>query len=444
MKRILLPMLAFVLVALGLGAGWFLMRRPAAPPPDGGDRPPFLLQAAGAGHLIEFQPSEIPIRTLRWSRPLPDRAVVAQLLTQSNRQQALLFVDGHLQATLTAERPEGISENLFHFAELQDAAYIPGRLLLLLYRVSPQGEDPLLVAWNLERGAIQWTFRGPGSRLVLSPDARAAFLYGPDAPVQIFRLAGKDGQPLAGPTSGKVALPPGVAGFTDLLATGPDTFLAIDAAGLSAWQGGTWNRLPAPARSPLGFGAPGGRLARTGDSFWWQPEPGQLIQVAPDGQPSAPQDLPGLLSGTHARDAALLHLLGADPQGGLWFAPVSPDFATPPQESSVPGIPVPAPADAAQPPTPEGQPAPPAPSLRDTWEPYLKAGLDRLYHWRPGAPAMQGFEWAPTWPRLGPPAVIPMPTGDGGLVPEADGFLLGDQEHRWWLPLASVPLAQPR
>lgn len=445
MKRILLPMLAFVLVALGLGAGWFLRRRPAAPPPDGGDRPPFLVQAAGAGQLIEFQPSEIPIRTLRWSRPLPGSAVVAQLLTQSNRQQALLFVDGHLQATLTVERPEGISENLFHFAELQDAAYIPGRLLLLLYRVSPQGEDPVVVAWNLERGGIQWTFRGPGNRLALAPDARTAFLFGPDSPVQILRLTGKEGQPLAGPSAAKVELPQGVAGFTDLLATGPGDFLAADAGGLSAWKSSAWSRIPAPPRSPLGFGAQGARLARTGDAFWWQPEPGQLIQVAADGRSLAPQDLSGLISGAHARDAALLQLLGTDSLGCLWFAPVAPDFVGPSQGSAIPGIPVPAPTEAAQAPAPNVEPAPPpAPSPRETWEPYLTAGLDRLYRWKPGTPAMQGFEWAAAWPRLGPPAVIPMPTGDGGLVPEADGFLLGGQEHRWWLPLASVPLAQPR
>lgn len=451
MKRILVPSLAFLLVALGLGGGWLLRRGPAGPPPESGDRPPFLVQAAGQGQLIEFQPSEIPIRSLRWSRPLPGRAVIAQLLTQSNRQQALLFVDGHLQATLTLERPAGISESLFHFAELQDAAYLPGRLLLLLYQVSPQGEDPLVVAWNLERGAIQWTFRGPGSRLALSPDARTAFLFGPGAPIQVLRLTGKDGSPLAGPSPSRIDLPQGVTGFTDLLATGPGDFLAIDPAGLSAWKNGTWNRILSPAHSPLGFGSYAGSIARSGDTFWWQPEPGQLIQVAPDGRPTAPQDLSGLVAGAHARDMALLHLLGADSQGGLWFAPVAPDFTSSPTEAAVPGIPVPAPAEVAPPaPTPEGLEAQPAalsapiPTPRETWEPYLKAGLDRLYRWKPGTPSMQGFEWATAWPRLGPPAVIPMPTGDGGLAPDSDGFLLGGQEHRWWLPLASVPLAQPR
>ncbi len=450
MKRILLPALAFLLVTLGLGAGWFLRRGPAGPPPEGGDRPPFLVQAAGQGQLIEFQPSEIPIRSLRWSRPLPGRAAVAQVLTQSNRQQAFLFVDGHLQATLTLVRPAGIPENLFHFAELQDAAYLPGRLLLLLYRISPPGEDPLVVAWNLEKGAIQWTFRGPGSRLVLSPEARTAFLFGPGAPVQILRLTGKDGSSLAGPSPTRVDLPPGSTGFTDLLAMGQGDFLATDATGLSAWRGGTWSQTPAPTRSPLGFGANGGSLAHTGDSYWWQPEPGQLIQVGADGRPSGPQDLSTLVAGTPARDAALLHLLGADAQGALWFVPVAPDFTGSPLDASVPGLPVPEPVVAApatvpgSPEAPPGAPAAPTPSLRETWEPYVKGGLDRLYRWKPGTPSMQGFAWASAWPRLGPPAVISMPTGDGGLVPDSGAFLLGGQEHRWWLPLASVPLAQPR
>lgn len=454
MKRILVPSLAFLLVLLGLGAGWFLRRSPAGGPPPGDERPPFLVQPAGQGQLIEFQPSEIPIRSLRWSRPLPGGAVVAQLLTQSNRQQAILFLAGHMQTILTLERPAGIPENLFHFAELQDAAYLPGRLLLLLYRVTPPGEDPLVVAWNLEMGAIQWTFRGAGSRLVLAPDAQTAFLFGPGAPVQVLRLTGKDGHPLAGPSPSRIELPPGVTGFTDLLATGPAEFLATEAGGLAAWRNGAWSRIPSPVRSPLGFGTYGGCLARTGEAYWWQPEPGQLIQVSADGRTAPPQDLSGLVAGVQARDAALLHLLGADPRGGLWFAPVAPDFTAPLADVSTPGIPIPAPAEPGPAPArPTAQEAPPAvppapttppPTLQETWTPYLKAGLDRIYRWKPGSSAMEGFGWSAIWPRLSPPAIIPLPTGDGGLEPGSDGFLLGGQEHRWWLPLSAVPLAQPR
>ncbi len=453
MKRILLPALTFLLVTLGLWAGWFLRRGPAGPPPEGGDRPPFLVQAAGQGQLIEFQPSEIPIRSLRWSRPLPGRAAVAQVLTQSGRQQAVLFVDGHQVAAPSLERPAEIPENIFHFAELQDAAFLPGKLLLLLYRVAPAAGDPFLVAWNLQKGSIQWVFRGAGNRLALSPEGGTAFLFGPDAPIQVFRLLGKDGLPLPSASPDKVDLPLGVTGFTDLLATDAADFLATGGDGLAAWRHGSWSRTPAPTRSPLGFAAFGGSLARSGDTFWWQPEPGQLIQVAADGSPLAPLDLSPLISGAQARDAALLHLLGADPQGRLWFAPVAPDFAAPLADASVPAIPAPQPAGGASAPAPAsgpgaqptGSPAPvPVPSLQEAWEPYLKAGLDRLYRWKPGSPSMEGFAWAMAWPRLGAPAVIPMPTDAGGLAPDSGGFLLGGQEHRWWLPLAAVPLDQPR
>lgn len=453
MKRILVPSLGLLLVALGLWAGWLMKRGPAGAPPQGEDRPPFAIQAAGQGQLIEFQPSEIPIRTLRWSRPLPGGAAVAQVLTQSGRQQALLFVDGHAEATVTLERPADVPENVFHFAELQDAALLPGKLLLLLYRAAPAGGDALLVAWNLPKGAIQWTFRGAGDRLALSPGGRTAFLFGPEAPVRILQLTGKEGLPLPAPAPAKVDLPLGCPGFTDLLATGPADFLATSAEGLSIWTNGAWNRIPPPARSPLGFASSGGSLARTGDTCWWQPEPGQLIQVAADGSQAAPQALAPLIPGAQAQDAALLHLLGADPQGNLWFAPVAPDFAAPQADASIPGIPTPQPAESvpaplpagadAQPPVPPA-PATPVPSLRETWEPYLKAGLDRLYRWKPGNPAMERLEWATAWPRLSAPAVIPMPSGDGGLVPGSGGFLLGGQEHRWWLPLAAVPLDQPR
>lgn len=453
MKRILVPTLGLLLVVLTLGAGWLMRRGPAGAPPQGEDRPLFAVQAAGQGQLIEFQPSEIPIRTLRWSRPVPGGAAVAQVLTQSGRQQALLFVDGHAEAKVTLERPADVPENVFHFAELQDAALLPGRLLLLLYRAVPAGGDNLLVAWNLQKGAIQWTFRGAGNRLALSPRGRTAFLFGPEAPVQILQLTGKDGLPLAAPSPATVDLPMGAPGFTDLLATGPADFLATGGDGLSIWKNGAWNRIPPPARSPLGFAASGDSLARTGDRFWWQPEPGQLIQVTADGSQAAPQELGPLLPSAQAQDAALLHLLGADPQGSLWFAPVAPDFAPPPTNTSIPGIPAPQPAVGAPVPAPTGPdaqavvppgPAAPVPSLQETWEPYLKAGLDRLYRWKPGSPAMESVRWAAAWPRLGAPAVIPMPTGDGGLVPGSGGFLLGGQEHRWWLPLAEVPLDQPR
>lgn len=437
MRRILLPALAILLLTFGLGAGFLLRRQPGGPSTQELEHPLFLVQPQGRGEDLIFQPSEVPIRSLRWSRPLPGRAVVAQVLTQSNRQQAVLFVDGRVKATLTLERPADVPASVFNFAELEDAAHLPERLLLLLYRPSPSTEVPLLVAWNLQTATVQWVYRGPGDRLAPSPDGHCVFLFGPEAPVQILPLTGQNGLLLARPDPIRVELPPNAPGFTDLLATGPDRFLAVDATGLYAWQAGVWTQIPAPTKSPLGFSAYGARLAATGDTLWWQPEPGQLIQVDVDGQRTTPVALSALVSGPQAQDGPLLRLLGADPRGGLWFTPAIPDFTPPPPPGpDVPAIP-----------QPEPPPAPIAsstPSLRETWTPYLKAGLGRIYRWQPGDPAMATFAWSRVWNQLGPPQAIPCPESDGGLAPEAEGCLMGGQEHRWWLPLTALPADQPR
>ena len=78
---------------------------------------------------------------------------------------------------------------------------------------------------------------------------------------------------------------------------------------------------------------PGGRpaLAR-GKNLWWQPQPGLLVQLSGDGTAGpiwTPEQL--LPAEPYGRDGALLHLLGADASGRLWF-----DLAAP--------APVPAPA----------------------------------------------------------------------------------------------------
>ena len=459
MKRLLYSVIGLLALAgVAWGAFWTL-NRPEAHAAKQGDHAPFLVQPAGAGESIEYQPSEIPIRSLVWSRPLPGNAAVAQLLTQSNCQQALLFIDGNLNTTLTLDRPQAVAKNVFDFAELEDAALVPGQDLLLLYRTSVTGELPVLVAWDLQKGAVQWVYRGAGTRLVLSPQGHRVFLFGPGAPVQILDLRRKNGTAIPTPTPTTVDLPPGMVGPTDLLPTGASDFLATEAAGLAAWKQGAWIRTPAPAPSPLGFAAPAGTLARAGSTLWWQPEPGQLLQVAADGSIVLTEDLTGLIQGSHAQDASLFHLLGTDPRGGLWFAPVAPGFQAPlPPAVPVPvpaAVPVPDPAPAAlKPPpgtavaaTPTTAPSPappPAPTLQDSWTPYLKAGLDRLYRWKPGSQTMQGFSWTSTWKQLGAPSFLEPPTGDGGLVPASGGFLLGGQERRWWLPLTSVPLDQPR
>jgi hypothetical protein len=452
MKRPLLGLVALGLAAL---AGYAALHRSAAPSAaKGQDRSPFQSAAAGQGTLIQYQPGDIPIRTLAWAKPLPGGTAVAQVLSQSGCQQVYLFQAGVPQAPLTLSQPASIQDNAFGFAELQDAAQAPGHLLLLLYRTRQPETPALLIAWGLDQGAQVWAYQGTGTRLVLSRNGGTAFLFGTDGAIQALRLMDKKGRLLPTPAVTQIPLPPGLVGLSDLLPTQGQDLLAAATGGLWAFQSGAWSQHPAPPPSALGFASGLGTLARTGDRLWWQPEPGCLLEVEADGTPLPPQDLSPLLNGPQARDAALLRLLGADSQGALWFTPEAPAFRPPPAAApGLPGdLPVPAPTPLEEPSpapavaagAPSAAPAPPPPASPEAWTPYLQAGLARLYRWTPGDPAMQRYDWSTLWPRLGAPQDISQPSDGGGLVPASGGFLLGGQEHRWWLPLTALTGTQPR
>jgi hypothetical protein len=446
MKRGVLVGSALFLIALGGVVGYKSLRRPAhLPQINDLDGPPFLVQPSGRGWLIAYHSGDIPIRALAWSHPLPGGAVVAQLLSQSGRQQAFLFLNGQLTSTLNLNCPSGMPATAFAFAELKDAALVPGRLLLLLYRTRMAAEPTLVIAWDLARGAQTWVYRGLGAHLALSPHRNAAFLFDDGGPVQRLPLVdGKPGLPA-------IDLPPDITGVSDLLPLGGSDFMVAWTGGVGSYQHQAWSEQLAPTPSPLGFAPGQGVLARTGEQIWWQPEPGRLLELSPDGSLPVEQDLTRLLSGPHAQDHALLRLLGADGKDRLWFAPEAPSF-----QASGPGLPplsppspVPSPAN----PHPEIASAPPSsthtiqdpPPTPAAWTPYLQAGLARLYCWAPGSNSMQIYDLKSIWPRLNAPEGLSCPDGDGGLVPAAGGLLLGNhQERRWWLPLDALPATQPR
>ena len=452
MKRLLLSLGALGLVALA--AYGALHRSAASAAVKGQNQSPFQAAATGQGILIQYHPGDIPIRTLAWVKPLQDGTEVAQMLSQSGCQQVYLFQSGLPQAPLTLSQPDGIQDNVFAFAELQEAALASHRLLLLLYRTRQPETPALLIAWGLDQGAQLWAYQGTGTHLTLSRNGGTAFLSDAEGPIQSLRLLDHGGRLLPTPAVTRIPLPIGLTGLSDLLPTQGQDLLAAAAGSLWAFQSGSWSQHPAPQPSPLGFAPGQGALARTGDRLWWQPEPGCLLEVGANGTPLPPQDLGALLSGPQARDAALLRLLGADRQGALWFTPEAPAFqipsapaATLPGELPVPmPVPAPAPSAGSSPAPTEAAPVPasPSPTSPAAWAPYLQAGLGRLYRWKPGDPAMPRYDWSSLWPGLGAPQDIPQPTDDGGLVPASGGFLLGGQEHRWWLPLTALSAAQPR
>lgn len=428
MKRPL-PLLAAasLLFLAGGGLFWMTRRTPGAPPQEESSAL-FKAEAAGAGRLLELQPPPVPLRTVRWAGPLPGQAAVAQVLTQTGRQQAVLFVEGQPIASTTFEPPPGLPSAFFSFAELVDAAVVPGQTAVLLYRGTGTADPGLVLVWDLVSGGIRATFRVPGTRLALTPDRRSVFLFGGRAGVTLLSLAAPGGKGAA-PT--QVDLPPEVGTISSLLPIGPRTFHVAHTGGLSTWHDGIWSHQPLPPPSPLGFPAGEAALAGGAKGSWWQPEPGQLRPLGENGQAGPPADLRPLLPEAAALDAAMLHLLGMDAEGNLWFGLARPTLPLPA---------APPPAETA---TAEGSPAPMPldTTARAAWETHLQKGLDRVYRWKPGAGSMTPVAWSALWKAVVPPPGIPLPTGDAGLRPEAGGLFLGAPDRMWWLPLRAL---QPR
>ncbi|WP_243304017.1 hypothetical protein [Geothrix oryzisoli] len=422
-------------VTLGTGALWMSRRTPGSPPQEE-NQEPFRASVMGAGRLIELQPPSTPLRTVRWTLPLPGGAAVAQVLTQTGRQQAVLFVQGAPGPTFTVPEPAGTPDSFFQFADLTDAALVPDETLALLYRSSGNAASPaLLVVLDLRTQQVRWSQRAPGEHLALAPDRRSLFLYGAGVPVSIYDLANRSAS--HPPAATTVEPPPEVKGISSLLPLGPQAFLVAHEGGLSTWRQGGWTHLQAPPPSPLGFPQGLGQIAGGPKAGWWQPEPGVLIPLGPNGKPGTPRDLKPLLAEAASLDASLLHLLGEEADGRLWF-----DLARPSLPAPVP-VPVMAPVPAASDPaTPEVTVPPPAPPAaspsREDWEAHLNQGLGRLYVWKPGEDHMKLVPVAEAWKRLAPPPGIPGPPEPGSLRPESGTLLCGGPDRMWWLPLKAL------
>lgn len=441
-KALLLSLLALALLGgLGGGAAW-LARRPAhAGPPEDEGAQSVSVKAEGPGSLLEMQDGGLPLRSLRWIGPVPGGAVVAQVATQSDRQQVAVIQGGRSLGLFQVPRPAGIGEGLFNHAELVDAVYAEGDALVLAYRplAGSEGDPVVVLALDLASRALRWCHRAPGERLASGGTGRdvAVFLWGRTTPLQRLPLALQKGEK-EGVSPVRTVLKPyekpeEVGALSDFLPTGGWTFLAAHSKGLSAFNGTAkgWTHLPSPPPSRLGFPEPRGALAQAGKRFWWQPEPGAVVPVQADGTPIAEAEAPILAVPDPALDAPMLKLFGGDAEGRLWFTLAAPTLRA---------LPVPKPAQ-------EGEPEPPAPEAPEftsaellAWELHLKGDLGRIYVFDPAKKVLSRLAWAEAWPALRPPEGFARPAKEAGLRPAAGGALFTAERGAWWLPLGALPL----
>ena len=299
------------IVLAGLGAGlWLGMRRQPAGALLEEPAAAFTLEAAAPGQLARFVATQIALRALRWLPPRQDGVLVVQAQTQSDRQLLALFRAGAAPVEIPVARPQGVGEGFWRFAVLQDALVGPDGILLLLFRPGDPGSAESSLAMALDPGALEarWVHRGAYDRMALGgePDP-AVFLFGGKGPVQRLALGGTVRRPAAK----DIELPAEVPEVEDLLPTGAGSFLVASRNGLSAFQGAKgWSHFPPPAEQGVPCANARGVLTRAGKRIWWQPAPGLLVQVGPDGATVADREVPFPAEDPQARDARLLKLLG--------------------------------------------------------------------------------------------------------------------------------------
>jgi hypothetical protein len=425
-------------LALGAALAWAVRRQPSRVPLE--DEPSaFTVQASGPGQLITFQDTRAPLRAFRWLPPLPGGVLVAQVLGQNDRQRVAWFRDGAFQGLLLVLKPVGVPDGFWRFAALAGAALAPDGSLVLGYRSEdPAGTDPPLVL-DLDPASqqVRWSYRGRFERMALGPEP-SLYLYSTQGPILRLPLPPPAPSGPAGVAPETVDLPGEVTAVDALLPTGPNRFLVAHPGGLAAYRSGAgWTPYPLPGDPGIPCKDWKAGLAQAGGGFWWQPAPGTLVRVRADGRPVSPWR--GQLPDTDpfARDARLLRLLGAAPDGSLWFDLATP-VIPPADAAAAPGTAPTAGPDSA----PAGaEPGPPGPggAPGDDWAAYLAQGLDRIYRWRPGAKGLERMDLAKAWPALDPPAALPPPVPGQDLVPAAGGLVGESGRTAWWLPLAALP-----
>lgn len=404
MKRALV-VAAVVLALAGGGLALALRRAPAGTLLDE-PASPFALEAAPPGWRAAFVDGRATLRAMRWLTPRQPGVLVAQAQTQSDRQLVTLLREGAAPVDLQVARPQGVGEGFWRLAKLEDARVQADGSVLLLYTASTGAETSLLLCVAPGEAEARWTFRGAFDRMAAGASGAVAFLYAAKGPVLRLPIAGSGKRP----SPREIELPPEVAALDDLLATGPDSFLAAGPAGLASWQAGKdWTFHPGPEDRGLPCAGWRGTLARAGRAFWWQAAPGKVVEVARDGSAVEEREIAaGAEDPDLARDGRLLRLAGADPGGRLWFT-----LATPA---------VPAEAD------PEG-----------AWAAYAARGLARVYRWEPAKGVLERMEWASAWTSLRPPQGVE--PGAPRLDPASGALLLEGSGAAWWLPLGALPFS---
>lgn len=439
--------IALLLAAAAAGGAWWLVRRQPGMPGETAPSAAFSIQQTGSGWLIQHLDEQIPLRAFRWLPAQGEALLVAQMLTQNDEQQVHLFRAGRHEGSWKIERPQTVSEAFFRFAELKDAVMLPGSSMLLMYAAGSGQEPSLLVCLDLSGGSVRWSLRLQGSRIALAEDPKdpAVFVWGSDRAVERIPLAaGKVPSPALIELTAETPAP------ADLLPTGATSFFLAHAKGVSRFSGSKgWVHHPMPEPPPFPyFPERLGRLARRGPTIWWQPFPGALYKL--DSERLLAREVPLDLDAAAAQDSRLLHLLGIDPKGDLWFGLAEPLTAI--QVKPAPAV-TPAPAgegrgDAstvlpAEP--PRDLPAPPAQSPEEigAWQQHLARGLGRFFRRSSNGGPLRRYHWNALWKTLpGSPGMSASP-GDARLRPESGFVVLGAERRTWWLPLAALGDGEP-
>jgi hypothetical protein len=436
MKKILGAILLIALLATGLW--WMIRRKPGTPPPE--EAPvAFKTERVGKGIQLLYEDSKVPIRSLRWLHPFPGGVQIAQIITQSDRQQIAYFANGVFQGAWTVHRPQGVRDGFFNFAILQDACLWPGDVAVLLYRSSESESEelPLVLALDLNTQGVRWIHRAKGTRLVPTSSAPDAFVYlfGEKEPIVRLPVAA---QPTEQPhhsgfrsVAKDIELPTEIQEVGDLLPMSSWTFLVAYKNGLSAYLGVKgWQHFSMPELPPVAFQDSPSRLVRA-KALWWQPQPGVLVQLHSDGTPKQTWTQKQLITpDPFSKDGYLLHLLGSDPSGKLWFDLSSPGAAASFTQS---------PDDAESPDVPETSPSE---NLFSELSDYASKGTDRLYLWNPEDRVLKRFSWKELAAVAPSPSGINYPSEIPRIHPESGGLLLSRGNTAWWLRLDVFPFGE--
>jgi len=448
LKKLLI--LAICLVVLAASSLWYLLRRGPSGGPPTETSVAFKIEPFGPGTLIHYTDGQTPLRALRWLAPQPGGLQPLQVLTQSDRQQLVVFQNGEVITKIVVPRPVGVREGFFNFAELRDVVVIAGDVAVLLYRSADtsSGDLPLVIAMDLASQTPRWVHRAPGERLALGGDSKngSVFLFGAASPILRMPLTLQKGEK-SGNTPFRALLKPmdmpeEIKTPADLLPTGPWSFLLAHASGLSSYsESKGWRHWPMPSGASLTFTDSRPRLAQAKD-YWWQPYPGRIIQIKADGTPMASFDATSLAPvEPWSRDGGLLKLRGADPAGNLWFSLATPSTPSPVATPEVPPTePKDAPESADKTWKAEGSAPSPEPTAQSDWSAYCSQGLERVYRWNPERHTLNGRSLPEAWGAIALPPGVNRPSGLQDFRPESGSILVDSGLTAWLLQLDTLPL----